>query len=662
MLYGLLTPLQLIASGTLINNQGINALPHELTTAISNFTNTTVVSKFLDALSYYQGQEWATAETLLSLQSIGNTVCPALGDSIPAAYTNLAPVLNPGGFSGLVTQTGNSYLGNGSVNSFAQGFAGLYGYASLTNSFINSVVNAQTYLGPTFNNMDALITNNISEVNSNFAGFGIDLANQGQLYDLSRLDLYGTPAGLLWQISNLAMIENATLKVVEDPLIAAGLTKSNIATLISGQNTVSEIEFNRLQKVAYTGMTQVTGANLRQVLAVLKVRLPNIATMAELLDQSKIFPNSYKTLAIPSLDGPLMVYQDDGSVNMTLAPLVNAYLPVASGCDELGKIIPPDQAVANKATQIALQQISGISNSSLPQLAQVVSGVSLNNWSVNRSYLPNYMVSYGTPIPVVYQAVKSVPPGTDINDTEYWTPTSLGGLSTLTGLADLELLTSALPDSVIQQYNNVATGSGPNGTITICDMIGLAIDYNNFASKFNSAALALSSMPSSAALTSLIVAYQDMLTAGNDVQMQTYISNANSAIASIANPLSHPEYVQYVNTLNSVFDSMASTLSQEKTYQTKSGVNYADMNSNDTTAIYSFIQSLPSYGQDLDAGGPAYFLNRVADISTVGGQAIIGTMRESVNNQRLSNGQIGQNVTPSALPPLIPVPVITPVY
>jgi hypothetical protein len=153
-----------------------------------------------------------------------------------------------------------------------------------------------------------------------------------------------------------------------------------------------------------------------------------------------------------------------------------------------------------------------------------------------------------------------------------------------------------------------------------------------------------------------------MLTAGSDGQMQTYISNANSAIASIVNPISHPEYVQYVNTLNSVFDSMASILSQEKTYQTNSGVNYADINGSDTTAIYSFIQSLPSYGLDVDAGGPAYFLNRVADISTLGGQAIIGTMRESVNGQRLSDGLIGQNVMPSSLPPLVPVPAVTPVY
>jgi len=42
---------------------------------------------------------------------------------------------------------------------------------------------------------------------------------------------------------------------------------------------------------------------------------------------------------------------------------------VPSGCDELGKIIPPDQAVANKALQFELQQVSGITNLTLPQLA-----------------------------------------------------------------------------------------------------------------------------------------------------------------------------------------------------------------------------------------------------------------------------------------------------
>jgi hypothetical protein len=41
--------------------------------------------------------------------------------------------------------------------------------------------------------------------------------------------------------------------------------------------------------------------------------------------------------------------------------------------DRLSQIIPPDMALANKALQVSLQQISGISEMNLPTLANTVS-------------------------------------------------------------------------------------------------------------------------------------------------------------------------------------------------------------------------------------------------------------------------------------------------
>ena len=41
--------------------------------------------------------------------------------------------------------------------------------------------------------------------------------------------------------------------------------------------------------------------------------------------------------------------------------------------DRLQQIIPPDQALANKALSVALQQIAGISNNPLPTMAAVIS-------------------------------------------------------------------------------------------------------------------------------------------------------------------------------------------------------------------------------------------------------------------------------------------------
>lgn len=662
MTAGLLTPLQLIAGSSLLNNQGIKSLPSRLTTAISNFNDTSVITAFLNALIFYQSQTWATSETLLNLQSIGNSTCPALGDSIPSSVTNLTPVLNPGGFSGLVTQTGNAYLGGGDAGKFCQGFNSVQGFIKTTNMFINSAVNAQTYLGPTFAGMDALTTNNISNINSNFDGFGSDLFKQGQLFNLAQIDLFGTPAGLLQQLSKVARIPNGTLKIVELPLISAGLAVADIKTLISGRNTLTEIQFNQLQKIAYIGMTRVTGADLEQVLAIMNVTIPNIQTMADLLDPKKIFPTSYSTLATTTPNGPELIYQPDGSVNMNLASTVNLYLPSASGCEELGKIVPPDQAVAIKAVQVSLQQITGITLSNLPALAQVVRGTPPRAWNVKFSYLANDLVAYGSPIAIAYRAQKNVPAGIDINNTEYWLPTSLGGLSTMAGLPAIQSQTSVLPASVISEYIAMATGTGPNGTINVCDVIGLAIDYNNFASLFESATAAIQSMPSSADLTNLIVAYQDMLGAGNNTSMQTYINNANTAIQNIANHSLHPEYTSYVETLNSAFSSMAGILSKQQTYLTHAGIDYFNIQSNDKSVIYSFVMSLPGYGTQVEPCGAAYFLNQVADTSVIGGQAIVGTMREGTNNQRFGATQLGVNTTPSLSPSVTPSPVVVPIF
>ena len=144
---GILTPLQLTAASALLNNTGIDPLPAALTTAVASFNAGSPIPNFLTAVANYTAASFANATTLSSLLTIGNTNIPALGDSIPAAFTNLTPVsTTPAGFSGLIQQTGNNYLGNSDVGRFSQGFMAVQGYINTTNQYINSAVNAQTYL------------------------------------------------------------------------------------------------------------------------------------------------------------------------------------------------------------------------------------------------------------------------------------------------------------------------------------------------------------------------------------------------------------------------------------------------------------------------------------------------------------------------------------
>lgn len=656
MAQGVLTPLQLQAGASLLNNQGIDGLPSTLTTAITNYNSTTVISNFLNAVGFYNTQSYATASTLESLLSIGNTTCAALGDSIPTGYSNLSVVTtSPWGFSGLITQTGNAYLGDGDIGKFAQGFGAVQGYINTTNQFINSAVNAQTYLGPTFTTMDALTTNQISDVNTNLVGFGADLASQGQLTDLSNLDQYGTPGALLKQIANVAGLQGGTLNSIETALLGAGLTTKDIQTLLYGENSVTPNQYNLLQRLAYQGMEKVTGTDLEQILSILDVTTPNINTMADLLDQSKIFPNSYTTLQTPSPDGPIPIYGEDNSVNMEVADTVENYVPSDTGCYELAKVIPPSLAVSNKAVQSSLQQVSGIASTTLPELANIIVGTTPDVWNPNTTYLANDVVQDGSPIPTIYRAQQDVPVATDITDTAYWAPTSLGGLNTMNGLPLIQNQTTALPTATANFYStSIATGTGENGTITTCDVLGTAIDHNNFAAQLTTATTAIDALQTAGSLNTLNAAYIAILSAANDAAVITQIANANAAISALS---ADPNYT----TLNTAWAYIANYLNKEKGYQTKAGIDYFNLQANEQSSVMGFTQQLSQYGLQTGPCDAAYFINQIADTSILGGQAIVGVMRDAQNNQRLADAGLAQTPKPSSSLPVVPVPAVTPV-
>lgn len=696
MATSILTPLQLTAAAALLNNQGLKALPTALAAAISQYNSFTIISAINSAISNAAGTVWCSAATLTSLETIRGTGtgCPALGNSIPAAYTTLTPVANPSGLTGLVSQTANYYLGYGDSGRFAQGFMAVQAFINTTNSYINTSINAPTYLGPSFNSMNSLTTADITTVNSNLGPFGTDLAKQGQLTNLNNLELYGTPAGLLQQISAVAGIANATVPAVQNALTAVGLSAVDIQNLVSDNRVglfnpdgITNNEFDQLQRQAYNAMTMVSGDDLAQILNILDVTTPNINSLGDLLDPKKIFPLSYLTLQTPSPIGPIPIFNSNGSLNSSVQPVVNSYLPTASGCDELGKIIPPGDAVANKAIQVAFQQIPNIAATDLPTLAEAVKGYDNRSWNPAQPYLANDLVANGEPIPKFYRAQQDVPVGIDINNTSYWLPTTLGGQSTMAGLPAITSLTTPVPASVTTFFDtSIANGTGTNGTITTCDVLGTAIDYNGLATYFNTASTALTAIVGSASYNTLLDLYQRIENVcnstygnpavsvtvpvgagsgtyanafpyyGGDLALQTLIPLAKTALDSVI-----AAWPTETTTMNTAWNSIASSLSSEKAFQTRAGINYFNLLAGEQSSVMSFVQNLPSYAVLTDACQAAKFLEDVADTTIVGGQAIIGAMREARNQVSYqAAGLFSANHIP-ADPPITPVPAVIPV-
>lgn len=721
------TPLQLTVIASMLQNQGLNQLPTALQQAIATYNATTVVSNWLAAVNFYKAQSFFTETTFDLLLSIGSTICPALGNSIPASpvgnYPNLikeyltyntvtdTSTIDPSGFSWLIDQTGNAYLGDGDYGRFAQGFMAIQGYINTVNDCINTSVNANEYLGPTFTTMDSLVTDSIADVNTNFSGFATDISKQGQLVNLQNIELYGTPAALLQQLSSVAKIQGASIPDVQDTLLAYGLTKTNVSDLVNNNqyslfnpNGLTANEFDTLQKIAYSAMTTVTGDTLTQILDILDVTTPNITVMSDLLDPLVMFPNSYSTMYVPSDNGPVPIFNSNGSVNSNVAPIVSVYLPTSTGCDELGKIIPPAAAVANKAIQVGLQQIGGITNTQWPTLAETIQGIAPEPWNIQDEYLANSLVQNGEPIPVNYLAMQDVPAGVNLTDTDYWQPTTIGGLNTMSGLPLIEAQTTAV-DSSITDYiaNTVATGSGPNGVITTYDVLGTAIDANDFASRLSSATTAINALQTTVTAGSFVVgqnytilvvgttdftligaasntpgvsftatgvgtgtgtasqlgalnnAYVAILAAGNDAGVLTQITNANAAIAALsASP--------YVTTLNTAWTYIAGYLNTEKGYQIEAGVDYFNLLAGEKGSIYSFGQNLTQYAEQTAAGNACEFLQNIADTTVLGGQAIVGAMREARNTPILANASLLTTANQIPVdPPVAPIPAVTPV-
>jgi hypothetical protein len=377
------TPLQLTAGVGFYSGNAITANT-DLANNIASYNSTTLIANLLFTINQAASNVSLSigAGTLANLKTLGANVagnyCPALGDSVPS---NVTLTIGNVGYANTIASSATTYLGSGDFGKFAQAFGAAQGYIALTNNVILSAVNVNStdYLGPTFTNMNNLITGDIAQVNLAFPAFGADLALCGDLFALDTVNIFGTPAALLNQLARKGNMINGSTPCVTTALKAEGLTDQNIADLVNlnvqslfNPDGLTQNAFDTLQKRAYPALCNVAGDCLIEVLAILDCTLPNITSMCELLNPVKIFPTSYSSLTLPTPSGPVLIYDTTGAVNSAIEPILNSGSISPTGCDDLAKIIPQAQAAANRALQIGFQQIKGITGTTVPQLAAIL--------------------------------------------------------------------------------------------------------------------------------------------------------------------------------------------------------------------------------------------------------------------------------------------------
>jgi hypothetical protein len=333
----------MIAGSTLSNNQGV-AIATDFTNAISSYTSTTLLTPLFATLGNSTAANLSNV-TLLGLETMAANICPALADNTPDTYAptigNILGNSNNGnsitGFTGVITNIGNTYLGNGNVTVFAQVFSGSQGYINQTNDFINSAYNSQTYLGSTFTSMNSLITGNLTDVNLALPSFGSDLLQLGFLIDLANLDNFGLPSTVF---RRLATVTNLTPGITI-ALKTVGLTTSQIESITDPDATLTDT----VERKLYQAMTLITGTELQQVCFILNITLPvtgivtsgqpqnpSLSTMADLLNPLKIFPTSFASLTVRTYNQNTTselraIYLDStGNVNSKLTEYLPRYV------------------------------------------------------------------------------------------------------------------------------------------------------------------------------------------------------------------------------------------------------------------------------------------------------------------------------------------------
>jgi hypothetical protein len=298
----ILSPLQLIAGASILQNQGLEVSPR-LTGAIDEYNDTALISAFLEALSYDS-----------SLATLAANSVPAFSNSVPVAYVSLGNQLTT-----VVLDQADDDFANGDISKFVQALNLTLAYTETTNVFINSAVNSQTYLGNTFTTFNDLITGGATSVNLATQVFGQDLINLGQLIDLDNLDNLGSPLALFQRL----LAVTGQIPLLELILVAEGVPEE-IAINIANPTTSAS---DSVQKLMYQAMTKISGDLLNQILQALGVTTVGINTMADLLNPVKLFPNSYQSLTTITASGVRAVYIDDqGTVNSALDTELPAYV------------------------------------------------------------------------------------------------------------------------------------------------------------------------------------------------------------------------------------------------------------------------------------------------------------------------------------------------
>jgi hypothetical protein len=476
-------------------------------------------------------------------------------------------------------------------NNIVNSFSICAGWRGQQDQEIASLVNSRNFMSATYSNINDLTTNDISGVNLAFAVWGQDLLNSGKVIDLKNIHRFGVPSVLLQTLQTY----NAVTPAVKLALYYSDLNSQELDNIFNPDYIPTPTEERKI----YDAFKLVQGDDLYSLESGVTIQLnctiPNLSSLADLLDPKKLFPNSYRSLTIPQyrVDLPTskiyyFIYSNSG-VNQQVQPLS---LPLS---DYLIGILPDDIAIACGAFSVSMQQIKNVMQIEIEKFS-----LSVADLEVTGQNLPTLNTTTGIPV-------------------------NLGAVDQLLSLVSL--------------------GSGNQGGYRQCDFFGAAAGYP-YEEWYDISTRLLRELGTPLLAQIYSQMYQLALRplppepVPPDPPIPDTMNQELIELINLANQEINRIYganSTKCNELNYYWDRIGNHLFLEQRAmpyalpiqsESLSLVSHSDFK--------SFVSTIPEYGLDVGDGESAQILERISDLGTLGGQSIVASMREARNAERLA--------------------------
>lgn len=591
MINGQYTPLNLNCLGQLILNSGLRINPTQaaymgVSTSSSTYTTrgTVYTSTVLDRLADVTSLAYTKIGSGLDQFTYDDLVDMGNG-SIPA-LGNSKPSTYSNDYVGVSTKYG--WLRLIAYQAYTEFYINNGSYTDFLNTFTacNSYIQSTNALIKNFSSYQTFLKTTYSNINdlitSDITGVSLSTLYWGQ-------DLIKTGRAInLSRISDFGL-PSVLLKTLNDN---RALTQSLSVALLAENITRTELDSILLgnvtiqqEKILYRVFSVITLQDLNDICILLNCQTQGLSKLSDLLDPKKLFPNTYKTLTFPK-------YNQDTRLptnSRTYYPIYVGDQPDTALTPTIGNrlinILPESIACACDAFSISMMQIKNIQSMEIQAFSQVVTNLE--------------------------------------NCTNMDTGTATYPIN---------------PDNAIAALSILANGSGPNGVFNTCDFFGA---MTNLHYDFQTLQSYLEGLNTSALEAIYDQMYSLLSGAGPyDTALLGYISDANAAISDI-----YDNNTVIGDKLNDLYSLFGTYLQKEQYARSQALPNIEDLTTTNTD-IFSFINNLNEFAVQTQDKGPSLVLENIADTTTIGGNCLIGSMREIRNSERLSliGGRLDSNV------------------